>query len=93
MLLWKFLQTPEENYELLKDGLYANMVFRKALGTADKYLDRKKLQGRLEWSRESHKKKYENFGSRESCRNDCVLKIVSVDEIKSRHIRTTESFI
>lgn len=52
--------TPEENYALFKDGLYANVIFRKAMGTADKYLDRKKLPGRLKWSEESHKRKYEN---------------------------------
>lgn len=52
--------TPEENYKLFKDGLCDNTLFRKALGTADKYLDKKKLPDRLEWSKESHKRKYEN---------------------------------
>lgn len=52
--------TPEENYELFRDGLYANLIFRKAMGTADTYLDRKKLPDRLKWSEESHKRKYEN---------------------------------
>lgn len=51
---------PEDSYALFKDGLYANMVFRKAAGNADQYLDRKKLPGRLKWSEESHKREYEN---------------------------------
>lgn len=52
--------TPEENYELFRAGLYASKLFRRALGTAEEYLDRKKLPGRLKWSQESHKRKYEN---------------------------------
>lgn len=50
----------EENYALFKNGLYANVIFRKAMGNAEQYLDRKKLPGRLKWSEESHKRKYEN---------------------------------
>lgn len=50
----------EESYTLMKEGLSANVVFRKAMGTADSYFDRKKLPGRLKWSDESHKRRYEN---------------------------------
>lgn len=52
--------TPDENYTLFKDGLYNNVIFRKSMGTADKYLDRKKLPDRLRWSEETHKRRYEN---------------------------------
>lgn len=52
--------TPEENYELFRDGLCGNILFRKALGNAEKYLDRKKMPDRIKWSEESHKQKYEN---------------------------------
>lgn len=52
--------TPEENYELWKDGLCASRIFPKVLGTADRYLDRKKLPDRFAWSEESHRHRYEN---------------------------------
>ena len=52
--------TGEESYELFKESLYANMIFHKAMGTADNYLDEKRLPGRMKWSEESHKRKYEN---------------------------------
>lgn len=50
----------EENYEILKDGLCASKLFHKAVGNVDSYLDEKKMPGRLAWSEESHKRKYEN---------------------------------
>lgn len=50
----------EECYEIFKDGLYANQLFHKALGTADSYLDPQKLPGRKKWSEESHLNQYEN---------------------------------
>ena len=52
--------SPEENYEIFKDGLYESKLFHKALGNADSYLSQKKLPERLKWSEESHKRKYEN---------------------------------
>ena len=36
------------------------MLFHKALGNADTYLDPKKLPGRIMWSKESHQCRYEN---------------------------------
>lgn len=52
--------SPAENYELFKNGLYASKIFHLALGNADSYLSLKKLPGRKEWSRLSHKRQYEN---------------------------------
>ncbi|MBQ4522686.1 MAG: L-2-amino-thiazoline-4-carboxylic acid hydrolase [Lachnospiraceae bacterium] len=52
--------SPQENYEIFKDGLYASKLFHKALGNAETYLDEKKLTGRKKWSKESHKRIYEN---------------------------------
>lgn len=52
--------TLEENYQLFQDGLSANRLFRMALGTADQYLDRKKLPSRYAWSIKSHERRYEN---------------------------------
>ena len=50
----------EENYEVLNEGLKTSKIFKAVLGNADSYLDPKKLQGRIQWSRETHEKKYEN---------------------------------
>ena len=59
--------SPEECFELYKDGLYGNKLFHKAVGDVDSYLDEKKMAGRKEWSRQSHLKKY---------RNDWVVDII-----------------
>lgn len=47
-------------YEIFRDGLCASKLFHKLLGNAESYLDPKKMEGRLKWSEESHKRKYEN---------------------------------
>lgn len=52
--------SPEDNYKLFKEGLYASRLFHKALGNADKYLDIKKTPERKAWEKESHERKYEN---------------------------------
>lgn len=53
-------KSPEENFEIFRDALCASKLFRKAVGNAESYLDDRKMQGRLEWSEESHKRIYEN---------------------------------
>ena len=53
-------KTAEENYEIFRDGLCASHLFHKVMGDADSYLDLKKMPGRLEWSKNSHKHQYEN---------------------------------
>lgn len=52
--------TPEENYGIFERGLYGSKLFHKALGTADSYLDRKKMPGRKAWEAYTHERKYEN---------------------------------
>lgn len=52
--------TPEENYDLFQSGLRASRLFQRACGTADRYLDPKKLPARLAWARASHERQYEN---------------------------------
>ena len=52
--------SPEENYELFKNGLYNSSLLHKFLGNADSYLDQKKIPERKRWAEESHKRKYEN---------------------------------
>ena len=53
-------RTPEENYEIFRDGLLASSLFHKVMGDADAYLDPKKMPGRLAWSKETHQRKYKN---------------------------------
>ncbi|MCD8028878.1 MAG: L-2-amino-thiazoline-4-carboxylic acid hydrolase [Erysipelotrichaceae bacterium] len=50
----------EQNYEIFKDGLKSNKIFKKALGSADSYLSEKKLVKRKKWEKESHLKIHEN---------------------------------
>lgn len=50
----------EENYNILSTALSESLIFRKGLGTAEKYLDEKNIPMRLKWSEESHKRKNEN---------------------------------
>lgn len=50
----------QKNYELFRDGLYSSFLFRKAFGSADAYLDKRKMPGRQKWSADSHKGQYEN---------------------------------
>lgn len=52
--------TPEENYEILKNGLYANKLFHIAMDNANSYLNPRKMKKRKEWETQSHLKKYEN---------------------------------
>ena len=53
-------KTPEENYEIFKEGLLSSNLFHKVMGDANSYLNPKKLPERLKWAKESHKRKYEN---------------------------------
>ena len=52
--------SPEENYNLLADGLKNSKMFRKGLGNAEDYLDEKKMPLRYQWAEESKKRKNEN---------------------------------
>ena len=53
-------RSAEENYEIFRDGLCASKLFHKIMGDADSYLDPKRIPARLQWSEDSHKRKYEN---------------------------------
>lgn len=53
-------RSAEENYEIFRDGLCASKLFHKVMGDVDSYLDPKRMPGRLQWSEDSHKRKYEN---------------------------------
>lgn len=53
-------KSAEENFEIFRDGLCASKLFRKSVGDAESYLDPKKMEGRLKWSEDSHKRLYEN---------------------------------
>ena len=51
---------PQANYEILSGGLDESRIFHAMLGNAESYLDPKKMPGRLQWSRDSHKRTYDN---------------------------------
>lgn len=53
-------RSAEENYDIFRDGLCASKLFHKVMGDADSYLDPKRMPERLQWSEDSHKRKYEN---------------------------------
>lgn len=53
-------RSAEENYEIFRDGLCASKLFHKVMGDADSYLDPKRMPARQQWSRDSHKRTYEN---------------------------------
>lgn len=52
--------TAEVTYQILHDGIKNSGLIQKFLGTADAYLDQKKMAGRLKWSEKTHQKQYEN---------------------------------
>lgn len=53
-------KSAEENYEIFRDGLCASKLFHKVMGDAESYLDPKRMPARQQWSRDSHKRIYEN---------------------------------
>lgn len=52
--------TPEQNYEIVRDGMASSKLFKKAMGTPEKYLDPRQRESRKKWEEESHLRKYEN---------------------------------
>lgn len=50
----------EDNYQILAAAFSGSKLLKKGLGTAESYLDKKNLPGRLQWSKESHSRKNEN---------------------------------
>lgn len=50
----------EDNYRILENGLKNSGMFRKGLGTAEDYLDEKRIPDRLKWAEESKNRQNEN---------------------------------
>ena len=50
----------EQCYEIIADALRNNTMFKKTMGTAEAYLDEKKIPGRMEWARQISSVKNEN---------------------------------
>ena len=50
----------EENYKVIERAVSSSKLFKKGMGSAEDYLDEKKLPKRLKWAEESHKLKNEN---------------------------------
>lgn len=54
--------TPEENYEILKNGLCPSKLFHLAVGNGNSYLNPRKMKKRKRWERESHLKNMKMIG-------------------------------
>lgn len=52
--------SPEENCEILMDGLRKSRMFRLVMGDADHYLDPKRLKKQEQWSKRTHLRNFEN---------------------------------
>lgn len=52
--------TEEQNYKIIADAMRNNKMFKKGLGTAEDYLDEKKLPARMEWAKRISRQKNEN---------------------------------
>ncbi len=52
--------SPDQNYQFLEQGLKGSRLFRILMGNADQYLSPKRMPGRIKWSEQTHRKKYEN---------------------------------
>ena len=52
--------SPQKNYEVIETAMKNSKVFKKGMGTAEDYLDEKKIPRRMEWAKESHEIKNEN---------------------------------
>ena len=52
--------SPEENYEALRDALSHSKFLKSHMGSAEEYLDEKKMPERLKWAEESKKRTGEN---------------------------------
>ncbi|MBR1863220.1 MAG: L-2-amino-thiazoline-4-carboxylic acid hydrolase [Ruminococcus sp.] len=50
----------QDNYEIIETAMKASKVFKKGLGSAEDYLDEKKMPRRVKWAEESHKIRNEN---------------------------------
>ncbi len=51
--------SPEENYQLLMDGLRSSRIFRMTMGDADHYLDPKRIEKQTKWAESTQKRRYE----------------------------------
>lgn len=52
--------SPQQNYEIMRDGLRRSRLFRIAMGDADHYLDPKRIEKQKQWAQNTHRRTYEN---------------------------------
>ena len=52
--------TPEENYEMIENAIKNNSMYKKKMGTAEEYLDERKIPERMKWAEESRTRTGEN---------------------------------
>ena len=52
--------TPEQNCDIMENGLRNSKLFKMFMGSADDYFSEKKMEFRRQWSKETYKRKYKN---------------------------------
>lgn len=51
---------PEQNINIMEEGLRNSKVYRMTMGSADSYFSEKHMASRRRWSQETYKRKYKN---------------------------------
>ena len=52
--------TPEENCNLLENGLRNSKIYKMSMGNSKQYFSEKNMESRRQWSKETYKRKYKN---------------------------------
>ena len=52
--------TPEENCDIMENGLRNSKLFKTLMGSGNAYFSEKKMAFRRQWSKETYKRKYKN---------------------------------
>lgn len=52
--------TPEQNCDIMENGLRNSKLFKMFMGSGDAYFSEKKMEFRRQWSKETYKRKYKN---------------------------------
>lgn len=52
--------TPEENCDIMENGLRSSKLYKMTMGSAEQYFSEKNMESRRQWSKETYKRKYKN---------------------------------
>lgn len=53
-------RSPQENYDIMEQGFRGSRLFRLTMGSADHYLNPKRVSKQKKWAQDTHKRVYEN---------------------------------